>query len=57
MLGLDRYNDAGASDARASARPSGTDIPKSRMCGPQVRFCERGPCLSGGPYSTAMRAA
>ena len=25
-------------------------IPKSRMCGPQVRFCERGPRVTGGPY-------
>lgn len=22
------------------------------MCGPQVRFCERGPWATGGPYST-----
>jgi hypothetical protein len=31
-------------------------IPKSRMWGPQVRFCERGPRESGGPYSTTARA-
>jgi RHS repeat-associated protein len=39
-------------------------IPKSRMCGPQVRFCERGPRGTGGLYSarrpraaTRVRAA
>ncbi len=26
-------------------------VPKSRMWDPQVRFCERGPWATGGPYS------
>ena len=26
-------------------------VPKRRMCGPQVRFCERGPWETGGPFS------
>lgn len=30
-------------------------IPKSRMCGPQVRFRERGPWETGGPYSTLLQ--
>src|SRR5204862_1588273 len=45
------------SDACARVRPENVGIPKSRMCGPQVRFCERGPRASGGPYSTAGRVA
>ncbi len=44
------------SDAFARARPEDVSIPKSRMCGPQVRFCERGPRETGGPYS-ALAAA
>lgn len=31
---------------------SNVGVPKSRMCGPQVRFRERGPRETGGPYST-----
>jgi hypothetical protein len=43
------------SDSYASStwRPENVGVPKSRMCGPQVRFCERGPCESGGPDSSA----
>lgn len=35
----------------ASSRRSPPREPKSRMCGPQVRFCERGPRETGGLYS------
>ena len=27
------------------------------MCGPQVRFCERGPRATGAPYSTVHSGA
>jgi hypothetical protein len=39
----------GDSDASARVRPENVGIPKSRMCGPQVRFCERGPSRKRGP--------
>jgi hypothetical protein len=39
-----------------SPGPQNLRAPKSRMCGPQVRFCERGPWATRGLYS-AGRAA
>ena len=36
---------------------SNSAIPKSRMCGPQVRFCERDPWETRGPYSTQLQTA
>ena len=32
-------------------------FPKSRMCDPRVRFCERAPSATTGPYSSCEKAA
>ena len=44
------YDGTAAYERTPAAKAVGdADIPKSRMCGPQVRFRERGPQRERGP--------